>query len=363
MLKILYKIFAGLSAAFLALSGFCSGVADKCDTSADFERYYDAEECCGYNLDFYGKLKNKTDVNALIIGDSIGEGFSGTGGNMWFQLLEKNIEAEYGVKFTFRNVSFGGNGTYCGYVSSKIFSDGTDYDLAVLCYGQNDGSPDELKLQYEAMLRALRTKYDNIAIISILESPQREMTPKMQVISELCEYYGIPVADTITPFNTSAIGYENLTTDGCHPNDEGQKIYCEAVMNVIKAELEKSTERYYAMPEPVNPSVRNYDRFRYLRASEFTRTDDLTYEIGFSFNNAMLGMDYEIQSGENRIEFYLDGELFHTKTATFNYDFTQRHIVPVCSGANARTSIKIVFMTKQAADSFRGLIINPDCAY
>lgn len=361
MLKLLYKLLAGLSAMFLALSGFCGELADKCDRSKDFEKYYDANECYMYDCNFYEKLKNGAEVNILIIGDSIAEGYSGDLGCMWFQLLENAVESEYGVKLNFRNVSFGGNASYCGYVSSKVFADGIDYDLAVLCYGQNDGSAEYVRLYYEAMIRALRTKYDNIDLISILESPQREITPKMQAILDICEYYDIPVADTITPFNTSEIGYENLTADGCHPNNEGQKIYCETVMNVIRTEYGKSTERFYSLPEPMTAQVRNFDKFRYLRAEEFKRTDDVTYEAEYSFDNAILGMDFDIQSGENAIEFYLDGELFHTMTANFNFNFNQRHIEPVCSGATAIHSVKIVFLNKNAADSFRGLIINPEC--
>ena len=78
------------------------------------------------------------------------------------------------------------------YVSSKIFADGTDYDLAVLCYSQNDGDLKTLAVYYEAMIRALRTKYDNIAIISILESPQRSINQKMQTVIDICDYYEIP---------------------------------------------------------------------------------------------------------------------------------------------------------------------------
>lgn len=114
------------------------------------------------------------------------------------------------------------------------------------------------------------------------------------------------------------------------------------------------------MPEPMTPEVRNFDKFRYLRAEEFNRTDDVTYEAEFSFDRSLLGMDYDIQNGENRVEIFLDGKSFHTMTSTWDFGFDQRHIEPFCSGASAEHSVKIVFLNKKAADSFRGLIIDPE---
>ncbi|MCQ2462622.1 MAG: SGNH/GDSL hydrolase family protein [Clostridia bacterium] len=355
--KVLSGVLAAVLAGMFVLQAGNMAVAVRRATE---KNYYDANECYRYDLDFYEKLKNKEDVNVLIIGDSIGEGAGGEYG-IWFQLLENAVEKEYGVNYRTRNVSFGGNAAYCGYVSSKIFADRTDYDLAVLCYSQNDGDLKTLGIYYEAMIRALRTKYDNIAIISILESPQREINQKMQTVIDICKYYEIPVADTITPFNTSEIGYDNLTTDGVHPNNEGQKIYFETVMEVIRAEYNKNTERFYSMPEPMKLEVRDFDRFRYLRADEFKRIDDVTYEADYSFDNALLGLDFGVRCGENYVEIFLGGESFHTMASTWDFGFDQRHIEPFCSGATAKHSVKIVFLNKKAADSFRGLIINPDC--
>ena len=135
------KVLSGALAVVLAgMFVLQSGNMSVAVRRATEKNYYDANECYRYDLDFYEKLKNKEDVNVLIIGDSIGEGSGGEYGQLWFQLLENAVEKEYGVKYRTRNVSFGGNVAYCGYVSSKIFADGTDYDLAVLCYSQNDGS-------------------------------------------------------------------------------------------------------------------------------------------------------------------------------------------------------------------------------
>ena len=123
--------------------------------------------------------------------------------------------------------------------SSSILDD-VDYDLAIICYGQND-STDGFSTNYESIIQAVRTKYPDCSIISILESSQREYTEKMTTIQSICEHYSIPVADTIAAFNNSGKAYDDLTGDGVHPNEAGQEIYFETVKSVIDDNVAAST--------------------------------------------------------------------------------------------------------------------------
>lgn len=84
----------------------------------------------------------------------------------------------------------GGNASYAEYVRTMILNDDTDYDLVVICYGQND-STDGFSTDYEALVRAIRNKYTNSSIISILESSQKEYTEKMITIQNICAQYNI----------------------------------------------------------------------------------------------------------------------------------------------------------------------------
>lgn len=54
------------------------------------------------------------------------------------------------------NVSMGGNASYTGYVRTMALDDSTDYDLAIICYGQNDRF-DGFSNNYEAMVMAIRS--------------------------------------------------------------------------------------------------------------------------------------------------------------------------------------------------------------
>ena len=45
--------------------------------------------------------------------------------------------------------------------------DGANYDLAIICYGQNDAL-EGFSTNYEAIIRAIERKYPDCSIISIL---------------------------------------------------------------------------------------------------------------------------------------------------------------------------------------------------
>ena len=177
----------------------------------------------------------------MIVGDSIGAG-SGTqtDGKQWYTQLQSYLKTVNKGIISVTNVSKGGNASYDGYVRTMALNDDVDYDLAIICYGQND-STDGFSTNYESIIQAVRTKYPDCSIISILESSQREYTEKMTTIQSICEHYSIPVADTIAAFNNSGKAYDDLTGDGVHPNEAGQEIYFETVKSVIDDNVAAST--------------------------------------------------------------------------------------------------------------------------
>ena len=77
-------------------------------------------------------------MNVLIVGDSIAE--NGQGENNWCTLLQNNLRNTYNNRVSFTNISMGGNASYASYVRTMALNDDVDYDLAIICYGQNDGT-------------------------------------------------------------------------------------------------------------------------------------------------------------------------------------------------------------------------------
>lgn len=303
---------------------------------------------------FYQKLADGFDVNVLVVGDSIGAG-SGTqtDGKQWYTQLQGYLKTINNGKVSVTNVSMGGNASYAGYARTSALKDERDYDLAIICYGQND-STNGFSTNYESIIRSIRSKYPDCSIISILESSQREYTEKMTTIQSICEHYGIPVADTIDAFNNSEKAYDDLTSDGVHPNDAGQKIYFETVKSVIDDNVAASTGKMSDV-DAINADVHKFDNFVWYDASsDFERVDDTTFTISTSASG-ILGIDYTYESGDNKADIYVDGKLFESPTVTFDYDFSQRHILVVSEDCTVKNEIKVVFTSKEQADGFKGM--------
>ena len=303
---------------------------------------------------FYQKLADGFDANILIVGDSIGEGAgTETNGQQWFKQLQAYLQNVNKGKVSVTNVSMGGNTSYAGYVRTMVLNDDVDYDLAIICYGQNDRT-DGFSTNYESIIQAIRTKYPDCSIISILESSQREYTEKMTTIQSICEHYSIPVADTIAAFNNSGKAYEDLSDDGVHPNDTGQEIYFETVKAVIDDNVVASTGKMKDT-DVINADVHKFDNFVWYDASsDFEQVDDTTFTISTSASG-ILGIDYTYESGDNKADIYVDGELFESPTVTFDYDSSQRPILVVSDDCTVKNEIKVVFTSKEQADGFKGM--------
>lgn len=307
------------------------------------------------NNSFYEKLETGYDVNILIVGDSIGATSGASASEYsWTTLLSSYLTDNYGSTVKITNVSMGGNTSYAGYSRVMMQDDGIDYDLAIICYGQNDSTTD-FALYYESIIRAISGKYEKCFIISILESSQKSYTEKMIAIQEICDYYSIPVADTIEPFSED---YDSYTADGIHPNDVGQVIYAETVEHVIDQKVSDLEGLQDYGLTPLNDGVTSFDNFRYISADEFERMDDTTLSIAGVSISGILGIDYYYQIGENEIDIYVDRELFLDVSFVWGYDFSQRHIQIVGSGCDVDDEIEIVFSSKEQADAFHGLIFS-----
>lgn len=311
----------------------------------------------------YQMLADGFDVNMLIVGDSIGAGAGASDNDhKWANLLATKLKSKYGGEVKLTNISMGGNSSYAGYVRSMALNDNINYDLVVLCYGQND-SKDNFGLYYESIIRAIKLRYPKASIICIQESSQRDYTEKMQTIQAIAEHYGLPIADTIAPFKAN---YDNLTKDRVHPNDEGQQVYFETVMSVIEPLV---TARQGFDPENVtivNDQVSSFDTFQLLHLDQFKREGN-TFTLKTQTHGKILGIDYNFTSGENNCKILVDGVKIAEPHVTFNHNFSQRRIIIVNNWlggetVNVKSEIKVVFgeneSGKNQADGFKGLLIS-----
>ena len=105
----------------------------------------------------------------------------------------------------------------------------------------------------------------------------------------------------------------------------------------------------------INAAVHKFDNFVWYDASyDFERVDDTTFTICTSVSGIM-GIDYTYESGDNKADIYVDGALYESPTVTFDYDFSQRHILVVSDNCIVKKEIKVVFTSKEQADGFKGM--------
>ncbi len=316
------------------------------------------------NCSFYQKLADGFDVNILIAGDSISAGSGATDtGHRWVNLLKEKLESTYCVPVNLTNVSIRGATSYAGYVQTKMLDDNISYDLAILCFGQND-SKKNFTLYYESIIHTVKLRYPRASIICILESSQKEYTEKIQAIHSIADHYGLPIVDMIAPFRAN---YDDLVGDNVHPNDDGQQVYCETIMNTIDSLV---TARHGFDPENVallNNQVTTFDPFQWFPMDQFAREGN-TFTLAGPIHGIILGIDYDYTPGDNICQILIDGMEYATHEVTYNHDFSQRHIVVLNNWQkgddvlNVQSEIKVVFGEgeegKNQADGFRGLAIS-----
>ncbi len=304
-------------------------------------------------LSAYDKLQAGEDISVLVVGDSIAEGTGASSGHSWAKMLPDKIKETYGSECTLTNVSMGGNASIAGITRINILDDDIDYDLAIICYGENDNDDWTFAPDYEGIIRALKIKYGNIDIISVLESSQRDYTNKMNQILTIAEYYNIPVADTIEAFNESGYEYDELVgapDDLVHPNDLGHQIYMETVLDVIQSEV--GSQRTYS------DSVTKYDSYRYLAKEDFRKVGALSYEVQMDPVTAAIAIYRVFGPGDNSVTISVDGTVVAQESRDWPFSFTQAHIYPMTlEPVNLGGKLTVSFATKEAADSFIGIML------
>lgn len=326
-----------------------AGIIYSCKRKQSAGRVITSE---GY-ISVYEKLSAGESVNVLIVGDSIAQGAGASDGKSWAKLLKAGIEEEYGVACNMTNVSMGGNTSIAGIVREMALDDGISYDLAVICYGENDLDDESFAANYEGIVRGIKAKYSGCSIISVLESSQREYTNKINQIIAIDEYYGIPVADTIAAFNESGHAYEELVgapDDLTHPNDFGHEIYYETVSEVIRGEVAKA--------KAFDEKTHKYDNFVYYPKSAFTKKGDSSFTITVDPAVVEMAISRSFVPGENGLKIYVDGNLIVDESFEWSYGFEQPHITEVTEEPVSVTSeIRIEFANKTQAESFEGLAL------
>ena len=367
---------------------------DQAEAEAEEAEYEALVADIEANYSFYEKLAAGYDVNILLVGDSFAAGSgSSSSDTRWYNLLADELETEYmdGTDFdgdvVVTSVAMSGATAYSGYVRLAGLDDDTDYDLVIICIGQNDEEED-FALYYEALIRAAESRYEGCEIIAVLESNElnymdisymdeeseneltdESYTEKLTVIKTLASYYGIQVADMPEAYVNSGYEYEDLTSDGTYPNDDGHRLYADTVEAVIAENVAALTGKTQSMAA-YDEAVSVFDNFAWFAAESddddavvFTQTDDLTYTLSLSDSDSVgaacvLGLDLTWEYGDNIVYVYVDDVLYTTLECSRDSGSSYRCVVLAGEDFVPGSEISIVYEDEDTAEGFYGIVLS-----
>lgn len=187
--------------------------------------------------DFYSKLKNKSDVRMLVLGDglALSQGRNTIEGK-WDEGIKNWITQTYGSKVEFKSLAKAGANSTVG-LQEVQDSDINNYDLIIVCYGQNDNNKlvniDTFKTNYQGIINKVKEKNPNGVVLPILPSTLTKNNPYRAAIQTIAANSGIKTVDVRDEFENSGVDFNTLMGPQL-PNDKGYKLYTEAVTKVIK---------------------------------------------------------------------------------------------------------------------------------
>lgn len=305
----------------------------------------------------YQKLADHENINLLVVGDSISEGVGASTGSMTFvNQLVSQLESHYGIKVTLNNQALSGTASTYGYARTKLLDDQIPYDLIVVCYGHND-SELNFALYYEALLRALHTKYPHASMIAVAEHTQRDTSNnpsgKMRTIESLCQHYGVDVADTAAAFNARR-GTSLISFDGLHPNNEGHTVYASTIKSVVDQQV-SARRGFQGIVTPSDRNVSQFDYITYFYKDQFTRSGNTWSMDVPSSQSGYVLVDTTLTTGINIVTVSMDNTNLRWSNGTI-YAYDQKEFVPVGSGT-ANHTIKVNFAASLHADKFNGVMV------
>lgn len=192
------------------------------------------------DLNFYGKLKNKTAVKILILGDglALSQGSTSSAGT-WDAGVSNLIQNTYGSTVGLTSLAKAGAASSVGLTVAKS-NNLEGCDLVITCFGHNDSNSainiNDFKTNYTAVVNEIKIKSPKVVILPLLPSTLPLDNKYRLKIQEVAQENGLTCIDTKTAFINSGIT-ETKLLNGNLPSDIGYQVYTEAIGNVIKAEM------------------------------------------------------------------------------------------------------------------------------
>lgn len=308
------------------------------------------------NLNVYEKLKENRDINILVAGDGISAQVLGTSYESgWVYKLQNYLINKYHCKANINNISVGLAISYQGY--NEVMKENlNNYDLIILCYGQNDRRILDVKefiVTYEALIRQIKVKNPNCDIIPIIESSLREYNGYTNAIIDISNYYGFNYADTIKGFNESGIAYSQLVTDGVFPNENGYDIYFNTIKDIIDKNVLDGKKIRNEIITPYDLGCTTLDLYKFIDKKNMNFKDNV-YE--FETTGSFIGLLYSTSPSYDVINVYINNVL--TKKISTNSPYKNNIATIIADNLTGKNIIKLEIIQEDKNTEVLGLITN-----
>jgi acyl-CoA thioesterase-1 len=212
-----------------------------------------------YSLGNPSRLKAKLkqaqageEMTVAYIGGSITRGETAGAEGCYAKLSYNYIAEKYGTCDNVKYVNAGVSGTPSVLGNLRLQKDVLDYnaDIVFVEFAVNDAQDNTHKESYESLVRTVLTQENAPAVILLFNRTANGYTAQ-EYMKEIGEYYSLPMisaADALTPeFDEGRMTWDDYSDDQSHPNDEGHKLICSFIENLL-TEAENAPDEEYTLP-------------------------------------------------------------------------------------------------------------------
>ncbi|MBX4258649.1 SGNH/GDSL hydrolase family protein [Clostridium estertheticum] len=322
------------------------------------------------DLNFYRKLYEKKDINALIVGDSIAQGTGSSNVHeRWINVLVKDVQKKYKSTIKTDPITGGGTTGVRAWVELNNAKFTKQYDVVFICLGQNDQfniKPKQFSMFYEGIIIKLKKLNPNIEIIPIIESSFRQYNDYSNVIENLAEHYNLQYADMVQAFNNSGKPYDSLSKDLVHPNSKGYVYYAKTIEKVINDNYlsNKKTDIDYSV---------FYNNTNKLTDFVFDNSPDLnngfTIEDGFIGNKVSENLTFNTTNSVAIIHFlrkpkggkfkvFIDDNFIKEINTNSTFQVSYSDLIAYKLRGNHKIRIEISYIINKGSVKVLGLVTN-----
>lgn len=304
---------------------------------------------------FYQKLENGYGTDILILGDS-------TAVDADFSALSEHLQSKYlsasGSAVNVANLANADGNLLCDVLRVNEMPDKPDYDLAILCYGQND-SGNDVTQNFESLIVALKSRFPDCSIICTIEPGFHAITTELQAMTDVCSAHHVPVINLFSElYDKGADSYfdyfdSSQTSLGEKGIDEWNTLLCALIDENVAQSTGKMDDRPL-----ISRKSEEMAKLRFIPIDDVrvSRTDDTSYSLDFKAKGASYilhkqdvgGSDVKVIADDILYQF---GKPCGVKTPDGSY------IIPIYEELSCERDFTITFSSKELADGLEGFYL------